>query len=355
MDKRAVLDALDRAVYMTALAEYKRLTANRTENEAVLLRDQARFEAFKLNQTDMPDYDNEMVAVFYAAMYQLQHINLAYSVIKDFVNLGNYEEAITDPAGTLQVVDFGAGGLAMQFGLTLAVADALEAGQAVKAVYVDSIDLSLPMMFLGDKIWERFKEITGSGKNGRLRWVNEACQLVEHEFHDHVGTISVVKESNAWLSAIHAIYETTVIDVRNDLAEVYSRIQPVAGFITCYGNHEGQGKEGNTGLARIISPFTPSKFELRLLSGNPRIQDAGGVRPLPMQFAYYIDSRWVRRVTRINEEWGLINSDGTMRTETSVLNWTWDTAVFAFKDNKYQKGTYKKPVNEFDDIDDLPF
>ena len=46
------------------------------------------------------------------------HINLEYTLIKD--TTGN--SGLTD-AGRLQVADFGAGCLAMQFGLALAVAD----------------------------------------------------------------------------------------------------------------------------------------------------------------------------------------------------------------------------------------
>ena len=85
------------------------------------------------NGSDMLDYSDQMVVLWYEIQYQMGHINLAYTLIKD--TTGN--SGLTD-AGRLQVADFGASCLAMQFGLALA--DALECDERIAGVWLDAID-----------------------------------------------------------------------------------------------------------------------------------------------------------------------------------------------------------------------
>ena len=69
-----------------------------------------------------------------------QSILLAYTLIKDAAG----DNRLTG-AGRLQVADFGAGCLAMQFGLAPAVADALQSGDDIAGVWPDAIDTGRPL------------------------------------------------------------------------------------------------------------------------------------------------------------------------------------------------------------------
>ena len=125
------------------------------------------------NGNDMPNYSDPMVVLWYAIQYQMRHINLAYTLIKD--TTGN--SGLTD-AGRLHVADFGAGCLAMQFGLALAVADALESGQDIAGVWLDAIDTGRPIMELGKRLWQVLASEVGS-RAGLLQ-----CEDLSHRLYE---------------------------------------------------------------------------------------------------------------------------------------------------------------------------
>ena len=164
--------------------------------------DHARGEVFKLAQAKMPDYNGELVPAVYVAAYQLQHINMTYSLIKDLLVTMGPTKNVLSAGGKLQVVDFGAGALAMQFGLTLAIADALEQKQQITAVHVDSMDQSEEMLLIGITMWEKVVHIAKNDKTGRLRALDQACQLVGYQPHTSIDTIKAKKSYDSWLSAI---------------------------------------------------------------------------------------------------------------------------------------------------------
>ena len=83
------------------------------------------------------------------------------------------KRAVLTRKGKLHVVDFGCGTLAMQFGVALAAADALQRGQTLNSIKIDLIDSSQPMIDFGLKIWSRFKKEVEN--NERLADLSEAC------------------------------------------------------------------------------------------------------------------------------------------------------------------------------------
>ena len=114
-----IAECMDIAFAKVLADEFGRLTAGMTSSQIDNWLWQSEQSILRLrNGSDMPDYSDPMVVLWYAIQYQMGHINLAYTLIKD--TTGN--SGLTD-AGRLQVADFGAGCLAMQFGLALAVAD----------------------------------------------------------------------------------------------------------------------------------------------------------------------------------------------------------------------------------------
>ncbi len=102
----------------------------------------------------MPDFDNKWVALCYYLWYQPRQINMAYNSInlmlnKEDINIGK----------NLYIVDFACGSLAMQFGVTLAVADILHSGGNIEQIRIDCVDTSKSMIYLGVDSWNRFCEL----------------------------------------------------------------------------------------------------------------------------------------------------------------------------------------------------
>ncbi len=346
MDKRAVLTALDRSIAAAVWNEFNVLTRNEAEQAGNKLRSSARDDIFSsLGGLKRPNYDDKMVALVYAAMYQLQHINIAYSLIKDTTR--NFSCMVS--SGKLKVADFGAGTLAMHIGVALAVADALEEGQHIEAVHIDSMDISLPMLRVGANIWEKFKHIVSTDESGNLCWLYQACKLISYKTHNSISTIEIEEGFETWLSAIHAVYSETETDTKRDLCDIYSRLSPVAGFITSYGNHHEQYKLGNAGIATDVSPFDLNMYEPRRLSGNKDRQGdfLENTPALLRQFDNRSYHETNMEVAKLNKEWELVCVVGTQRKLNAVLYWDWDTAFFTYVKNN--------ETNCIADIDDLPF
>ena len=188
----------------------------------------------------MPDYSDPMVVLWYTIQYQMRHINPAYTLIKDTTgNIG-----LTD-AGRLQVADFGAGCLAMQFGLALAVADALESRQDIAGVWLDAIDTSRPMMELGKKLWEEFAN--ESGHHTGLHFLTEAARLIQwHGFHEQHHSVRKFAGMNCWVSALHTLYEGSESAVGSALSDLCDTLDPDRVLVTSY--------RGKLGLAEQVLP-----------------------------------------------------------------------------------------------------
>lgn len=313
----SVVNALDTAISETVEGEHCRLTRNMAERQKSDLFNEARRQVLSLRNLEMPEYDDEFVAMVYVAAYQLQHIHLTYSMVKDMQSRRNASTPAMVRTGNLQVVDFGCGALAMQFGVALAVADALEAGENITHVKVDSMDINRPMLFIGRKIWKKFVDIVERDKGGDLRWVRKACRRLQFRLHTRVGTIERVGDADSWLSAIHAVYEENEATVKRDLKSLYDGIAPVAGFMTCYAKHDQQDNQQYAAIAKRVSPFVGPKYDLRQRTGKELRRILFGE---------------AERTTEINRNWRLINdpTNDTRRTHKAVLDWTWDIALFEY-------------------------
>lgn len=324
--KNLVVEALDRAISETVDIEFARLTENMAEEQREALLREARGEILLLGELQMPNYNDEMVAVVYAVAYHLQHTNLAYSVIGDMLNRRSHGEPILARAGKLHVVDFGCGTLAMQFGLTLAVADALERGEEIKSVHIDSMDTNKPMFTLGDKLWEKFTRIVNYDYKLRLNWVRDACNLVTHSLHHRIDTINPIEGAESWLSVIHAAYDENKSVIQRDLAEIYGSIQPAVGMVTCYGRHDQLQSIQDSFAARSDYPFDESIYALWQQTGKElpqRLHCPQGYEKL--------------RLTEQNRKLQLIgNSNVSRRTANAVLNWTWDIWNFIYTLDSWQ-------------------
>ena len=161
-----VSSLLDNAIAKVGQSEFDRITGGMSTAEKLRWVNDARSSLDLLKYLESPDYADPMVALLYIVRYQLSHINLAFSTLKAIqCQLGSSGRMLTN-TGRLHVVDFGSGALGMQFGVALAVADALEQGQVISEIRIDSIDTSRPMLDLGRGIWAEFRRL--AGKDVRL-------------------------------------------------------------------------------------------------------------------------------------------------------------------------------------------
>ena len=223
-----IADCMDSAFANVLEAEFTRLTAGMTANQigARLYRSERSIGRLR-NNRDMPDYSDPMVVLRYVILYQLGHVNLAYTLIKN----GQRGPRLTD-TGALQVVDFGAGTLAMSFGAAMAVADALADGENVSEVRVDAIDTGHPMMELGLKLWSEFGNETS--QRHEMEPLTKATELIQHFLHDNYFSVQKFGNSDCWLSSLHTLYDDNEATVRSALATLCGTLGPDLVALTCF-------------------------------------------------------------------------------------------------------------------------
>ena len=225
-----VKNALDKAIAAVAEQELTRLTKG-LNNEQIAEKVVESLQSLdRLRFGKIPNYD-EWDAIFYH-WYQPSHINLAYSIIKS-------ANVLSD---RLYIVDFGCGALAMQFGVVLAAADAIERGQSITEIKIDSIDTSQAMVNIGQKIWEQFKrEIV---RTPNLRYLDRAYDIIQPiqfitqqiDGIERIGfeQIGFARRGNVLMSAIHAVYNENRDDVQRSLRSIVDRLDPDVCFASTH-------------------------------------------------------------------------------------------------------------------------
>ncbi|MCY4652503.1 MAG: class I SAM-dependent methyltransferase [Dehalococcoidia bacterium] len=240
-------DSLDSAIARTVSVEFGRLRdgleaetiAGHIHNSMVELR--------KLRKLRMPDYQYEWLAPFYTSWYQPGQVHLAYSLIREV--MGRQGERLTqNSAGNLCVVDFGCGASATRFGLTLAVARAIRDGQKVGRIKIYGIDISQPMVDMGENLWADWgRAIPCTG------YLRDAYEKVEAENTTRILGWTPPEEpdiadSDRWLIALHTAYQSNIVVVGEHLRHIANAFNPRAGFLTSHIS--------NMQAVRGISPFT---------------------------------------------------------------------------------------------------
>jgi hypothetical protein len=225
MNRYYIADALDKAITTVAEQEFDRLTKG-LNNEQIAEKVVGALQSLKrLQEGNIPNYD-ERDALFYH-WYQPSHISLAYNTIK----LAN---GLSDQ---LHFVDFGCGALAMQFGVFLAAADAIERGQSITEIKIDSIDTSQAMVNIGQKIWEQLKREVG--RNPSLSYLDRAYEVIQpiHLIIQEIGDIERVefaRNSSVWVSAIHAVYDDNKNVLQQSLKLLVDRFKPDVCFASTH-------------------------------------------------------------------------------------------------------------------------
>lgn len=259
-DKRSLVKALDVAI---AKAASDTLDAAFAQPPLSSLSPDERFQRVACSANDMrlalgslktANYNDDITAAAYLLNYHPSHIGLAHATVNQFVR-SHGGQLISDDSGHLHIVDLASGTLAMQFGIAIAVADALIRGDRIEAVVVDSVDISPEMLKVGRMAWENFVLNVQSDEN--LVALAESCQLIEpHRYvrHDAVP----VRGGECWLSCLHGIYDQSSEDLKHALHTLHSKHRPTVGLMTCFGLTL---TDERVTLAKGLSPFRGEGWE----------------------------------------------------------------------------------------------
>ena len=141
----AATRALDAAISREAAKQFVLLRNGLDPEETAKAVHDSLRSLDRLRSGRMPNYDS-WDALFYSLWYQPAHINLAYTLSK---LIPREQNPLKSGSGSLQVVDFGCGALAMLFGLVLAATDTLQKLEALPRIAIVSEDTSQPMKNIG--------------------------------------------------------------------------------------------------------------------------------------------------------------------------------------------------------------
>lgn len=247
MNGKITTNILDHVITTISEQEFNRLASGLTINEKTEKVRDALESLEKLQTDEMPDYDNKWVVLFYY-WYQPSQINLAYSMIKSIINS-------TDILNEkLQIVDFGCGSLAMQFGVALAVADMINK-RPITEIRIDSIDTSQAMIDIGKEMWELFTKLYNQKLYNHL---GPVCEIIKPNYYKDIGQVELAQSSDRWISAIHAVYDENKDDIKQSLKSLRNRFYPHVCFVSTH--------ESKKSLLKEVWPFSskPRKTELSL-------------------------------------------------------------------------------------------
>ncbi len=196
------------------------------------------FQAFSdLINGEMPIYD-KWIALFYALWYQPKQINVAYRAINaKLENVAGTGRPLLQN-DSLRVLDFGCGSLATQFGVALALADAIDRGEDVSSVEIYAADTSAAMIELGGAIWNDIRQTAGT----RPEWfpLARAFEVIESHTHvvrnvdEFVGKVPRSAGTETWVSALHCVYHENISEIQRALRMLVNNFHPDFGFATSY-------------------------------------------------------------------------------------------------------------------------
>lgn len=321
-----VCRVLDMAVANAAESEFQRLTEGMNSTEKRRRVGEAMDSLDLLRTLESPDYSDGMVALLYVVKYQLSHTNLAYSIIKTMKEQSGSIKSTLTNADSLQVVDFGCGSLAMQFGVALAVADVLEQGHTISEVRIDSIDISRPMIDMGRKIWAEFRELVS--QDARLQVLKSSCDLIHKHYKAHTDfhSVQAVPDADRWISAMHAVYKSNRRDVKDALTSLHKAIVPDTGLMTCYGN---ENNPGNIPIVNQVSPFRKKYRSFQLSSSR-----------ITPQFDTVLSNSHIARAAR---GWGFFAPNWYH----VYCDWPDQTTAFIYSERERGDAQQSSPVFDF--------
>ena len=260
-DRQALVKALDTAIATAAEDTLKAALekppfnhlspCERTEK----VRHNAHTMRSALGGLRMPDYNDDITAAAYLLYYHPSHVGLAHAVVNQAVSSRDSGKMIVSDTRRLHVVDLASGTLAMQFGVAIAVADALVRGEVIREVVIDSVDINPAMLKAGRIAWDNFVDAVRNNEN--LTALAEACNLIElHRYTRHDAVPS--RDGECWLSCLHGVYQRNSGDLEQSLHALHDKHNPVVGLMTCWGKTL---EDQNITIAMRLAPFQSENWQ----------------------------------------------------------------------------------------------
>ncbi len=204
----------------------------------------------KLRSFEKPNYDDDYILSAYVIVHQISHINMA---LQAFSSLQQERGLVSYRSDSLRIVDLGAGTSAGRIGAVLMAAEAIRNGHYIEHIYFDEIDISEPMLEMGELVWQAFTErVRNEWNDPNLRRAVEVL-----DYNQFVDWREVGEQSNCetWLTAFHVVYQD---QVKNSLQEVlkglYERVDPIAGSFSCYHSTDWFDGAKNLDLMQSVMP-----------------------------------------------------------------------------------------------------
>lgn len=247
-----VAAALDDVIVSIAAATFDRVTHGLRDGEKAKRVSHALDTLHgSIRRLEMPEYAEELVALFYSAWYQPFQINSAYSLVNQAIEERQTRLTVKR---RLDVVDFGSGALAMEVGLALAVLDAQAQGLTVPEINVYLVEPSDAMTRIGLDIWESFLTATNHEVSVDMGSWSAVARLGRSSINmkraDDPSNHVAWPETDRWLVAMHAYYGERRDVIKRDLATIWEAFDPDIGLFTCH--------HANVGGIACVSPFDGS-------------------------------------------------------------------------------------------------
>lgn len=195
----------------------------------------------------------------------------------------------------LQIVDFGCGALAYEFGVLLALQSS-----AMQRVGMDvSVSLFEPhsaMLRVGMHIWRRLLDLTGHDARidvgGATSTVRVGSATIRLARISQFPTIHPQPDAQRWLVAMHACYADSKCSIKRDLSHFQETLRPHVGLFTFHHAAE----DGIRQISPFDGPGEPqSIMPLELTGQLPRTNRRGA------QLAQRLGLRDDPRLTRPTE------------------------------------------------------
>ena len=171
----------------------------------------------------LPDYD-DWGALLYSVWYQPSQINLAHMLSLKIFDMSKF--ARQSGYDRHEILDFGCGALAMQFGLALAFADLAEERGVLPNFNIAPWDASPAMISIGRSLWTKFVgEIDDHSKHPELYRLRQVLSRIEF---GKFGASS----ANRWLTALHVAYKENAAQVKEILDAIVNWGEPNVILIT---------------------------------------------------------------------------------------------------------------------------
>ena len=319
MDRSAVIEVLDRAIAragLNALAQamekppYSGMEPDARKHAVLAKSDALRGS---LGNLIPPDYDDDVTAAAYLFTYQASHIGVAWAMVQELARNRPDSNLLLTDSGKLHVIDFGCGALAMQFGVALAVADAIEKGEQIDTVVIDGIDTSRQMQDMGMSAWWEFcKAVDG---DPRLENLSRACGLITFNCHENYRSVQQIPDAEVWLSAMHAVYQGNKAAIKRAFKHFRENATPSAILATCWGTEHNTT---NVEILRSAWLNRAGKFQLSEI-----YLPLGGQYPIAFPFSSTEPS--AHNMSRIAYEKGVTPRPRDLfwrPSDTAILTWT---------------------------------